>query len=104
MTWLREKEEKATPIVECDYVEEGVDLHNIVISWEGETSNVTLSMSHKSSSVITTIIDRGLGVNILSQETHDSWGLPPLEKSPYAIKPVDQSRVTPVGIARDVPV
>ena len=72
MTWLREQEEQATPTVECDYVEEGIDLHNIAISWEGETSNVIMLMSHKSSLVITAIIDEGSGVNILSRETYDN--------------------------------
>ena len=90
MTWLREQEEQATLVVECDYVGEGIDLHNIAISWEGETSNIILPMSHESFLVITVIIDGGSGVNILSQETYDNWGLPPLEKAPYTIKLADQ--------------
>ena len=60
------QEEHTTPVMECDYVEEGIDLHNIAISWEGETSNVTLPLSHKNSSVIHVIFDGGSGVNILS--------------------------------------
>ena len=35
MAWLMGNEEHASPVMECDYVEEGVDLHNISISWEG---------------------------------------------------------------------
>ena len=104
MAWLMGQEEHATPVMECDYVEEGIDLQNITISWEGETSNVTLPLSHKNSSVIHAIVDGGSGVNIISRETYDKWGLPPLEKAPYTIKLADQSRVTPVGLARDVPV
>ena len=66
MTWLMGNEEHATPTMECDYIEEGVDLHNIMVSWESDTSNVTLSLSNKNSLVIQAIVDGGSRVNILS--------------------------------------
>ena len=91
MAWLMGQEEHATPVMECDYVEEVINLQNITISWEGETFNVTLPLSHKNSSVIPAIVDGGLGVNIISRETYDKWGLLPLEKAPYTIKLADQS-------------
>ena len=102
MAWLMGNEECASLVTKCDYVEEDVDLHNILISWEGETSNVTLPLSNKDSPIIHAIVDGSSGVNIISCETYDKWGLPPLEKSPYTIKLADQSRVTPLGLARDV--
>lgn len=50
------------------------------------------------------IVDGGSGVNIIFHETYDKWGLPPLEKAPYTTKLADQSRVTLVGLAHDVPI
>lgn len=98
---MRNKEH-AAPTMECDCIEEGVDLHNVVVSWESGTSNVTLSLSNKNLPVIQAIVDEGSRVYILSWDTYEAWGLPPLEKALFIIKLTNQSCVTLVGLARDI--
>lgn len=61
--------DRPTPLaeVECDFIEEGVDRHNIaLVSWEGDASNVILPMTHKNCKAISLIVDGGSGINIIS--------------------------------------
>ena len=100
------KERKA-PLeeVECDYIEEGADKQNIALaSWEGDASNVTLPVTHKNCKPIPSIVDGGSGINIISRRLYDEWNLPTMEEAPFSIKLADQSRITPLGLVKNVPV
>ena len=91
--------------MECDFIEEGADRHNIALaSWEGETSNATLHVTHKNCKPIPSIVDGGSGINIISRKLYDEWNLPKMEEAPFSIKLADQSRVSPLGLVKNVPV
>ena len=91
--------------MECDFIEEGADRQNIALaSWEGETSNVTLPVTHKNCKPIPSIVDSGSGINIISRKFYDEWNLPKMEEAPFSIKLADQSRVSPLGLVKNVPV
>ena len=99
--------DRPTPLaeVECDFIEEGADRHNIALaSWEGDASNVTLHVTHKNCKSISSIVDGGSGINIISHKLYDEWNLPPMEPTPFTIKLADQSKVAPLGLVKNVPV
>ena len=99
--------ERPTPQaeVECDFIEEGADRQNIALaSWEGDASNVTLPVTHKNCKPISSIVDGGSGINIISHKLYNEWNLPPMEPAPFTIKLADQSKVAPLGLVKNVPV
>lgn len=65
MEWFMGNEEHTSSVMECNYIEKCVDLHNIMVSWEGGTSNVTLSLSNNNLPVIQAIVDGASRVNII---------------------------------------
>jgi len=104
MTSLMGNKDHTSHVMECNYIEEGIYLRNIMVSWESDTSNMTLQLSNKNLRVIQDIIDGGLRVNILPQDSYKAWGLPPLEKASFIIKLTDQSHIIPMGQAQNIPI
>jgi len=104
MTGFMENKDHTSHVMECNYIEEGIDLRNIVVSWEKDTSNSTLQLLNKNLRVIQDIIDGGSRVNILSRDSYKAWGLPPLEKASFIIKLTDQSHIIPMGQAQNIPI
>lgn len=68
IAWLENEREIPQEEVECDFIEEGVNRHNITIAnWEGDALNVMLPMTHKNCKPIPSIVDGGLSINIISK-------------------------------------
>ena len=63
-----------------------------------------LPVTHKNYKPIPSIVDGGSGINIISRRLYDEWNLPKMEEAPFSIKLADQSRVSPLGLVKNVPV
>ena len=61
-------------------------------------------MTHKNNKSISSIVDGGSGINIISHKLYNEWNLPPMEPAPFTIKLADQSKVAPLGLVKNVPV
>ena len=87
VAWLKSEREIPQDEVRCDFIEEGADRQKIAItSWEGDASNVMLPITHKNCNPITSIVDGGLGINIIARKLYDVWELPKMEPTPFPIK------------------
>ena len=99
--WVNKERKAPLEEVECDYIEEGADKHNIALaSWEGDASNMTLPVTHKNCKPIPSIVDGGSSINIISMRLYDEWNLPTMEEAPFSIKLVEQSRITTLVLVK----
>lgn len=86
-TWVANDRRTPQEKEECDFIEEDTDKKNVAMaSWEGGSCNVILSVTHKNYQPIPSIVDRGSGINIISQRFYDEWNMPTMEKAPFSYK------------------
>jgi len=64
---------------------------------------VILPITLKDYNPIPSIVNGGFDINIISMKLYDSWDLPKMEYAPFSIKLVDQRKVTPLGLVKNVP-
>ena len=69
-----------------------------------DTSNPAIKVIVKGKEITGTIIDAGLGVNVISKRTCDTLGFPNSESCPFWLRMEDTRSVPPVGLIRDLDV
>ena len=57
-----------------------------------------LPMIYKNGEPITSIVDRGSGIHIISKRLYDAWDLPKMEPAMFSIKSANQRKVAPLGL------
>ena len=103
IAWLENERETPQDEVQCDFIEEGVDHQKIArASWEGDASNVMLPMTYNNFEPIPSIVDGGSCINAISKKLYDVWDLPRMESAPFSLKLVDQRKVKPLGLVKNV--
>lgn len=63
-----------------------------------------LWVTHKNCKAISSIVDGGSGINIISHKLYNEWNLPSMDTTPFTIKLDDQSKVASLGLVKNVPV
>ena len=69
-----------------------------------DTINPTIKVIVKGKEIAGTIIDEGLGVNVISRRTCDTLGIREWEPCPFWLRMADTSSVRPTGLIRDLDV